>query len=170
MDCIFSDFLETQNTEGMGLSDASDLMDLVALDESRFVATFKCKGLVRDAQGEIREHAHFGVGIRFPESYLRHANPAEILTWLGPEQVWHPNISAPFICIGPLAPGTPLVELLHRCFEIITGDNVTMQEHDALNHPACVWARRNRDRFPVDTRPIKRRSLPPIVELAEAQL
>lgn len=31
-----------------------------------------------------------------------------------------------------------------------------MREDDALNKPACVWARAHRDRFPLDRRPLKR--------------
>ena len=38
----------------------------------------------------------------------------------------------------------------------ISYENVTMREDDALNRPVCAWARRNRERFPIDSRPIKR--------------
>ena len=34
-----------------------------------------------------------------------------------------------------------------------------MREDDALNQAACQWARANLARLPVDTRPLKRRSL-----------
>ena len=40
--------------------------------------------------------------------------------------------------------------------EIVTWQKVTMREDDALNHAACQWARANRARFPVDSRPLKR--------------
>lgn len=156
MDEVMKAFLETQEVEGMRLAANSDLLALEAIDRRCWVATFSCRGLVRDAAGEVREHDLFGVGIRFPDDYLRVVNPAEILTWLGPKEIWHPNIKTPFICLGPIATGTPLVDLLHRCFEVISCENIVMREDDALNPPACAWARRNRDRFPVDTRPIKR--------------
>ena len=42
-------------------------------------------------------------------------------------------------------------------FEIITYNKATMREDDALNFEACRWARWNTGRFPVDTRPLKRR-------------
>jgi hypothetical protein len=75
--------------------------------------------------------------------------------------VFHPNISdkLPFICVGKLAPNTPLVDILYQCFEIITYNKVTMREDDALNMQACVWARENQHRFPIDRRPLKRRTL-----------
>jgi hypothetical protein len=156
MDAIVKLFLETQSREAMQLAAHSDLLELSALDPQRYLARFLCRGLVRDPDGEVREHDEFTVGIWLPESYLRVVNPAEILTWLEPQEVWHPNIRPPFVCLGKIAPGTPLVDLLHRCYELITFDNVTMREDDALNRPACAWARRNRERFPVDSRPIKR--------------
>lgn len=167
MDQILKSFLETQRAEGLQLAAESDLLDLVPVDAQRYLAIFSCKGLVRDTNGDIREHSHFEVGIRFPDDYLRRVNPAMILTWLAPDEIWHPNIEAPFICLGSIAPGTPLVELLHRCFEIITLSNVTMHEGDALNRDACAWARRNRERFPIDPRPIKRRALESSFDFAE---
>jgi hypothetical protein len=167
MDEILNLFLRTQRDEGMRLAAESDLVELAAIDDRRYVATYSCNGLVRDGNGDVHEHDHFGVGIRFPDDYLRSANPGEILTWLGPNEIWHPNIGPPFICLGTIVPGTPLVDLLHRCFEVITFENVTMREDDALNQPACAWARRNRDRFPVDTRPIKRRVLQTNIEVVE---
>ena len=74
-------------------------------------------------------------------------------------EVFHPNIKAPFICVGKLSPGTLLVDILYQCFEIISYNKVTMREDDALNGAACAWARSNQHRFPVDPRALKRRSL-----------
>ncbi|MCR9096664.1 MAG: hypothetical protein NXI30_20770 [bacterium] len=167
MDEILNSFLKSQREEGLRLAAESDLLELIPADDSCFVAIFSCKGLVRAAEGEVRERDHFEVGIRFPEDYLRYVDPSVVLTWLSPSEIWHPNIRAPFICLGHIAPGTPLVDLLHRCFEIITFDNVTMHEGDALNPHACAWARHNRERFPVDTRPIKHGSSNAGVEFLE---
>ena len=152
-------FLEAQRCDALALAAQSDLLDLTALDLQHYVATYRCRGLVRDARCEVREHDRFTLGIWLPESYLRDVKPAQILTWLDPADVWHPNIGPPFVCVGRIAPGTPLVDLLHRCFEVISFENVTMREDDALNRVACGWARRNRDRFPIDRRPLKRVAL-----------
>jgi hypothetical protein len=159
MEAIVKLFLEAQQREAMQLATESDLLELIALDLQRYIATFKCLGLVRDAGGEVREHDRSSVGIWLPETYLHFVNPAETLTWLEPHHAWHPNIRPPFVCLGQIAPGTPLVDLLYRCFELISFDNVTMVEKEALNPPACAWARRNRERFPIDRRPLKRASL-----------
>jgi len=151
-------FLKTQREEGMQLASQSDLLDLHVLDEQHFVASYGCRGLVRESDGRVTEHDRFDIGIWLSEDYLRIVDPAAVLSWLGPETVHHPNIRPPYVCLGRIAPGTPLIDLLHRCFELVTYENVTMQEFDALNRPACAWARRHRERFPIDTRPIKWRA------------
>ena len=162
-DKIFEAFLVQQFAEGLDLARSSDVLKLIPMPggdpPSRYIAHFKGrKGLVRDDRGDIVEFDHFAVGIWFPDDYLRAADPFVVVTWLQPSEIFHPNIcsGAPVICLGHLAPGTPLVDILYRCFEIITYARVTMQEHDALNKEACAWARRNQHRFPVDRRPLKR--------------
>jgi hypothetical protein len=121
---------------------------------------------VRTASGDVTEANRFAVGIAFPHDYLRRADPFQVLTWLGPRNVFHPNISdrAPFICVGRIAPGMPLVDLIYQLHEIITFNKATVCEDDALNHDACAWARHNQHRLPVDTRPLKRRRLEFTVE------
>lgn len=163
-DKVFEGFLKRQFEDGMALARDSDLLDLTRLEgepPTRYVAQFYCKGLVRDARGEISEADRFMVGVRFPPDYLRRADAFQVLTWLAPRHIWHPNISnkAPLVCVGQLNPGTSLVDILYQLFEIITYNKVTMREDDALNKEACSWSRHNMDRFPVDRRPLKRRVL-----------
>jgi hypothetical protein len=161
MDRIFESFLVRQHEEVMALASESDLLDLLPWGKpaDRYIARFTCRGLVRHAPHSIVEFDRFEVGIRFGLDYLRLADPFRVLTWLGPREIWHPNIAAtsPVICVGRLAPGTGLVDILYQVFEIITWNKVTMREDDALNREACQWARRNQHRFPVDRRPLKRR-------------
>lgn len=161
-DRILEAFLARQQEEGLALAGESDLLRLAPIGQpaSRYLAEFTCKGLVEEGPGEIVEADCFGVGIWFPSNYLRAADPFQVLTWLGPRNIWHPNISAtsPVICVGRLAPGTSLVDILYQVFEIVTWTKVTMREDDALNRAACQWARQHRDRFPVDRRPLKRRA------------
>jgi hypothetical protein len=163
-DSIYESFLTRQAAEGKALAAESDILRLVPLGGSppdRYIVEFACAGLVRNDSGEVSEASHFVVGIRFPADYLRRAHPTEVLTWFGPAHVFHPNISdvAPVICVGRLAPGTSLVDLIHQCFEIVTFKKVTMREDDALNRAACAWSRENQHRFPIDRRPLKRQEL-----------
>lgn len=161
-DLVLKGFLRTQFEEGMELSNQSDLLDLLAADTgdippNRYIAGFHCKGLVRNRDGNVRQSSDFAVEIWFPSDYLRRADPFKTLTWLGPIDVWHPNIHPPAICVGKIAPGTELVDLLYRCYDIIRYYN--WAAHDALNASAAQWARNHQDRFPVDRRPLKRRAL-----------
>jgi hypothetical protein len=162
-DRILESFLTRQREEGLALAAQSDLLALHPVENAndRYLAEFRCTGLVERDPGEVVEADRFLVGIWFPANYLREANPFRVLTWLGPRSVWHPNISStqPAICVGRLAPGTSLVDILYQVFEIVTWNKVTMREDDALNPAACQWARRHADRFPVDRRPLKRRTL-----------
>ena len=163
-DRVFQGFLEVQHREAMKLAGESDLLEIQPKGTEPFqcwLARFRCKGLVRDKNGKVCEADDFRVGIYFPDDYLRRNNPMEVLTWLGPREIWHPNISSdfPVICVGRLGPGTPLVDILYQVFEVISYKKVTMMEQDALNNEACLWARRNTHRFPVDQRPLKRRRL-----------
>jgi hypothetical protein len=50
-----------------------------------------------------------------------------------------------------------LIDLVYRVFEVITFNNVTMEEPRALNPEACEWSRANLHRLPVDRRALKRR-------------
>jgi hypothetical protein len=162
-DPVYEAFLTRQHAEGMALARESDLLELEPLGgppPCRYLARFRCTGLVRPPSGRVREADRFEVGIWFPSDYLRRAEPWQVLTWLGPRGVFHPNISAslPAICVGRLKPGTWLVDLLYQCFEIITYQKVTMREDDALNPAACAWAREHQQLFPVDRRPLKWRA------------
>lgn len=165
-DKVFAAFLERQLEEGLALAEASDLVEILPLGPRpprRYVTRYRCKGLVRSADGTIGEASHFEVGVRFPGDYLRRAEPFQVLTWLRPacRDVWHPNISdkVPLICIGRLAPGTSLTDIVYQCYEIISYQKVTMREDDAMNRLACVWARQNQGRFPIDRRPLRRRPI-----------
>lgn len=159
MDRIFTSFLDHQLAEGMKLSSASDVLDLTALGPApvqRYVGRFACPTLVGDGGGDVHEALGFTVAISFPSQYLRHVSPFDVAMWLEPANVFLPNVKAPFICLGKISPGMSLVDLLLQAHEIGTGAKLTVREDDALNPVACAWARRNMNRFPLDSRPIKR--------------
>ena len=178
-DPVLNSFLEEQQAAGMTLAAASDILELFPLDGAalvagsparHYVARFHCTGLVRTAAGDVREADQFDVGIRFPTGFLRQPfDPPEVLTWLAPFEIFHPNIRPPFVCPGHLPPGAPLADILYQLFEMITYSKLTMKETDALNPAACAWARRNVHRFPLDRRPLKRGAAPRFrVEVAAA--
>jgi len=161
-DPIYERFMQRQFEEGMELARCSDLVRLYPspVAPPHFVAEFLCNGLVREGEGDIREASGFQVGIWFPADYLRRADAFEMLRLFTPN-VWHPNVSRehPLICIGRLAPGTTLVDILYQLFDILTYQKVNPRENDSLNKAACAWARQNQHLFPIDRRPLKRRPL-----------
>ncbi|MGH7560438.1 MAG: hypothetical protein ACRENB_05400 [Gemmatimonadales bacterium] len=163
VDRVYEGFLRRQLDEARELMDSSDRVHLEPLGSpwpDRYRVRFTCRGLVRAPDGAMRETERFEVGIRFPADYLRRADPVQVLTWLGPMNVYHPNISdiAPVICIGPIKAGTPLVTLVERCYQVITYQKVTTALWNTLNPRAAVWAAAERDRFPVDPRPLRAES------------
>jgi hypothetical protein len=170
-DHVLNAFLSRQRDEGLALSAASDLVTVFPANDKgdRYLVRFSCTGLVRRNPSAIVEANEFVIYIWFPSDYLRTADPFRVLTWLSPRNVWHPNISdeVPRICVGRLAPGTSLVDILYQVFEIITWNRVTMREDDALNRAACEWARQHRDRLPLDHRPLKRvAAVPHVIDVS----
>jgi len=163
-DKIYEAFLRQQLEAGMALANNSDVLALTPLPgsepPSRYIAHFSGRnGLVRDPRGGIVEFDKFVVGICFPEDYLRRVNIPQVLTYLGPHpDPWHPNIRPPFVC-AHIEPGSSLVDILYACFEIWTW-NLFATGDEGLNHAASQWSRKQeRSRFPVDRRPLKRRSM-----------
>lgn len=159
-DPVLNKFLERQLELGLQLASESDLLELAPAREeppTRYLAHFKCRGLVWTSDKEVGEADSFLVKIRFPRTYLQIPNQG-IVSWLGPQNVFHPNIFGPAeqICIGDIPVGTPLDLLLEQCFRVITYQKLTMREDDALDAGACIWARRNQHRFPIDPRPLRR--------------
>ena len=160
-DPYVSRFLDRQRPAGKALTESSDLVEVEEspLAPPHFVVSFRCKGLVRSAEGVVEEANFFQAGIWFPPDYLRRVDPFEILRWFTPSNVWHPNISdtMPLVCVGKIAPGTPLVDLIYQLYDMITYNKFTPREDDALNRTCCAWARDNQHRFPVDRRPLRRK-------------
>jgi hypothetical protein len=156
---IFRGFLERQQEDAAGI--VSDVVRVhprpgVALPQ-HYLAEFVCRSAVRDPRGRIIEdrRAHL-VGIFFPDDYLRRAEVPQVLTWMEPLAIFHPNIAPPYICVGRLVPGTRLLDLLYQIYELITFFKVTAREDDALQKGACSWARANLHRFPLDQTPLRR--------------
>lgn len=164
MDRIAAAFFAHQCAAGLALAADSDVLELTPIGPppvQRYLAHFDCATLVRQDDGTVAEARGFVVGLSLPSHYLDHVHPMEVASWLHPvacEPVL-PHVAPPLICLGHIAPGTPLVELLLQVHEIGRGAKMTMVESNALNRSACVWARANQHRYPVDRRPLRRRAL-----------
>ena len=110
------------------------------------------------AEGEVKPWTGCDVLFRFAPDYLRVVrDPAWTVSLLSPRNLHHPNVAPPFMCIGRIAPGTSLCELIFQVYEVLTFQKLTPREEDCLNREACAWARGNMQRFPLDARPLRRR-------------
>jgi hypothetical protein len=151
-------FLRVQFEKGMALAARSDILELEALGAppvQTYMARFRARGLVREGN-DVVEWDQLEVGIHFGANYLRHVDPAQLLTLCAPVHAWHSNIRMPFICPGVLRPGTELPDLLYQLYDIWSWRNYSLDESDTMNLAACSWARAHRDRFPTDPRPLCR--------------
>jgi hypothetical protein len=164
-DEILADFLREQFATGLRLASESDLLTVTPLSgnpPSQYVVEFRCKGLAKDTRGAIVEcNGPWGFGINFPGNYLRGGfHAAEVLAYLGPvKNPFHPNFKAPFVCLE-VKPATSLPDLIFSLFELVTWSLVSTHD-EGLNHEASQWYRNQKDSrsFPIDRRPLKRRTL-----------
>ncbi len=159
-DSVWKAFLERQLEAGAALAAGSDVLELHPLAEpagppTRYLARFKCKGVLRDADGQVAlADSLFTVGISLREDHLRHVDPLKVVTWLDPPNIIHPNVSPPFVCVGHVFPGVELVDLLFSVYEMICYFN--WASGDAVHAEAAEWARRHQHLFPIECRPLRR--------------
>jgi hypothetical protein len=152
---VEADFIEEQVRAIRELAAQSDIFEVDVRERRTFVFRYDCTGLVALRGNDVRPHTGFEVSCYLHEDYLRRVNPLMLLNLAEPERCWHPSVSAPLLCIGTVAPGTPLVELAQRAYEVVTYQNVGGSERDALRPEACAYVRANLERFPIDPRPLR---------------
>jgi len=158
MDQMLEVFLTKQRESAAQISAAGDLIAIGWQTPQHAIVELHCTGLIRTSDGRIVEHSHFAYGIFFSEHHLRYVEDTSAITLLAPLNLWHtnagavPGMPAGAVCVGPIAAGTELDELVWRLFDLTVFQNVAVSEDDSLN-PACsAWARARMDLFPVEPR------------------
>lgn len=160
-DRVFNLFLHKQLEEATALASQSAILDLRPLHGDppySYLAGFNAPTLVRLQSGDVVRQQGFLVGVYFSPEHLRVVNPAQCLSFLSPTNVWHPNISPPFCCLGKIAPGTELRELLFRIYEVAIFMRYTPREDDALNLQACKYVRQRVPFHPLSNLPLKNKA------------
>jgi hypothetical protein len=152
---IEQEFLAAQLREALELASESDLVDVLPLGPRTYAVRFQCKGLVQERDGTVHEADRFVVEIQLGKDHLRVKPGPMIMRMAHPANCFSANIVAPLMCGGDLGIGVSVVDLIYQAFEMITWQNVTIREEDALNRAACQWARSHPDDYPIDTRPLK---------------
>ena len=148
MDVVFQRFLENTASDAVDLQRTSDVVTLQALPPqpaSRYVCEFRVPYLRRLPAGTVvLDPGPVACSIRFPCDYLRSGDTRlyiRVAAVLSPDFI-HPNVLHGVVCLGAaFAPGTPLRGLLWQLWEVITYQNCTVDERNAMNGEACRLVR-----------------------------
>jgi len=163
MDAVMKRFVDNESEAVDRLAASSDILTVAARrDEGsrEFHVRFSSPTLVYEG-GDVRRWHGYHVALRLTADYLRIVEqPLLVATIEAPHHVWHPNVHGPFICLGNIAPGTGLVELLYRIYAILSYQKLTPHEANALNPTACAWARAHLSWFPLTVAPLRRPLIP----------
>src|SRR5258708_25422854 len=154
-DRTFQTWLERQYVDGIALTEKSPAVRLQPARGSppvEYFAEFECRTLVNLGES-VQETTGFAVYLRFAEDYLRRIpDPSFVIGLLRPGSIFHPNVRFGCICLGRLAPGTPLVDVLYQAHESLTWQRFALD--NPLDPDASAWASRNLKRFPIHNRPL----------------
>lgn len=161
-DLVWRSYLDNQLAATTELAAHSDLLAIEPIFDPlglpvRYRASLRCTSALRGADGRIEPaESDFAVGITLFEHHLKYVDPLRVVTWLGPMNISHPNIRPPVTCIGHVFPGIEVTDLLYSVFEMLGFYN--WASDDALNEEAAQWARNHQHLFPLERRPLRRRT------------
>jgi len=154
---VFQSFLESSMDEALLINRESDLVNILPVPPfpaSRYLCAFRCDSLAGNPASGLRNPEFIVLEIYFGPNHLRELRTGEVVTLIEPLDLFHSNVRAPFVCVGDMVPGAPLMDIVIQLFEIFTYNNVTLTE--GLNREAADWARQRLGEFPLDRRPIFR--------------
>lgn len=119
-----------------------------------FRLSFRTRGFVHHASGEVTTVDRHVVALRFLPDYLRNADRFAMLRLIQPVgNAFHPNISPGGAVCLEIYPGEPLVEICQSLHDLFRWRLRQYDERDALNSEACAWGRENIAQ-PIDDRPL----------------
>jgi ubiquitin-protein ligase len=143
--------------EHAALEDVARRSGLIAIEShgdppERYTVRYACAGLVRDdATSEPRVTSDHAM-----EIYLHRGYPSRPPQIVWQTDIFHPNILScrrnGTVCLGAWFPGQRLADLVIRIGEMVQYKDYNTK--DALDIEAALWAERNADRFPIDSRPL----------------
>jgi hypothetical protein len=145
MDPVYLKFLENTYDEARRLAEKSDVLKLSPIPPfppGAYLCEFHVAHLRLLSDGTVRiEQGPVTAGVIFPEDYLRSTDPRlylRVASALTPFDLLHPNVRGGVVCLGAaFAPGTSLTALLWELYEIVSYQNVTLDERNAMNPTAC---------------------------------
>jgi ubiquitin-protein ligase len=131
----------------------------------RYLIRFTCKGVekLRPNGEPVYREAHEVSLYLHAEYPLKQPQ----LKWLTP--IFHPNIHVTgAVCIGAWWPAKTLDEMLLTLGEMIQYKN--FDPKDPMNSRAAAWALRQKNLFPIDSRPLKGQSLADLIKIGEEEV
>ena len=145
MDRVRLRFLEGAASEARQLSEASEVLTITPFPPypaATYVCEFRVPHLCRTDSGRVEvSEGPVICGIHFPEDYLRSVDPKlplKVASLLRPKNFIHPNVGMGSICLGyRFAPGTRMRLLLHELHEIVSYQNYSLDETNAMDAEAC---------------------------------
>lgn len=149
------------------LVDRSEFIHVMATEgepPEKYLIRYTCKGVesVNSAgKPKIRESHEVSI-------YLHAEYPLKQpqLKWLTP--MFHPNIHVTgAVCIGAWWAAKGLDELLLTLGDMVQFKNY--EPRDPMNSKAAAWAIRNKQLFPIDSRPLKGQSLSDLIVLGDPE-
>jgi hypothetical protein len=170
MDHVYSAFLRNTFSEARDIALRSDVVRLLPEPVSpptSYMCSFDVPYLRRLVGGTVHVAPGPVLGfIRFPQDYLCSVDPRlfmRVASIVTPDFV-HPNaVARGPVCLGAaFRSGTPLGQLIWELYQIVTYQNRTLDERNALNPEACRLLRANQDllsRFPAPPLFRRRRKL-----------
>ncbi len=155
-DKVFCRFLQNSFRRAKQLAEKSEVLSIIDQEGDPpflFLLEFNnITHLIKDPEsgGVVPFTSPVFANVFFPPDYLRSVDPALYLKMVTiPNQgFFHPNVKLPhgWVCLGhEYLPSTDLSDLIFHVYDIITYQNMTVDERDALNPEACRYLRRNPD-------------------------
>lgn len=142
---VFKRFLESNQKAALALSAVSEVLNVVPMPPfpaMTYLAEFRVRHLRRMDSGRVEvADGPVVAKLQFPADYLCSTDPQlpmKVVSILSPPNFVHPNVAFGSVCLGyRFAPGTRLELLLRELYEIVSYQNYTLDESNAMDAEAC---------------------------------
>jgi len=148
MDTVYRQFLKHSHKAAVDVAKESDVLDIYPVwpyPPRQFLYEFHLPYLRCGVEGTVEVASGPIIGVlNFPESYLRSTDAYLSLKVVSMKtlDLLHPNVRGSVVCLGTaFRPGTSIEALLWSLWEILTYQNATLDERNAMNAEACKLLR-----------------------------
>lgn len=133
------------------LAERTDLIDFHRIQADHYLIHFRCRTMILDPRAGLELSSHHVISVQIPRGRNEPFGP-EVVTFVRPGNIFHPNIAPPLIAVGSYLVSKSIDEVCQKVFDILTFRKVVLEGPDCVNPEAAEWVRRNADRIPTDNR------------------